>query len=1109
MPLTRIKQTAIGDDGVTTQKLDDTTGGFTLPGTQFVKIPVGTTAQRPGTAAGGQLRFNTTIGVLEQYNTNTNAWAAIDSPPIVTTVVVAGGATATDPAGGETITVNGSNFQTGVTVTVGGTAASSVTLVSQSQVTFTAPAKTAGDYDIVIANTNGLTATVTSGLSYNGTPAFTTAAGSLGSFESGIPIPTVTIVAAEPDGGTVARSVTTGALPAGLSLASNGQITGTPTAVSSSTTSTFTVTATDDESQTNTRQFSIVALRPVNAYNIPYSVEFNGTNEYLQKVGWPTSSDTSKTTFSAWVKKTNISNEGVQGIIFGTATAANSFNRIGITINNEFEVRARNSSGVDTLEFTSQKALEDTNAWYHLFVSVDFSQSGTNKVVYYINGRQYTDWDSSVLAHTANGWHHYNWFSGSNATMRIGRHNTNSSNTAYSGFQLAELQMIDGQIKQYTDFGEFYNGVWVPKDYTGTYGNCGFHLNFADTSDTGKDVSGNGNHFTSHNIASNNHLLDSPTNSFPHFDNHPSETSRTSIVGTQRQWKVNDTTTKYINIPLPTSGKWYWEWKVNGDNWGQYVQNTTTNRGAVGSNTHTLYAFYSSASGNTPNSTEVSNTFSGASDGDIMANRWDGDTGTMEIYQNNSKVAEYNAFTIGGPYYIGYDRRTSSSTGQIHSVNFGQDPSFNGNESTPGTQADANGFGLFKYAVPSGHLSLCSRNLNDTLPVVNDVRPEDFFENHLYSGNGATNSQTIGFRPDFVWIKRRDGNNNHRLYDSLNYAGPHTPGAAGGKYLLGNGNGSLATATTNNLTSFDANGFTVHGTGQDTNANTEPFIAWCWKAGGEPTATNSAGAGNAPTSNSVMIDGVSSTAALAGTNPAKKISANTKSGFSIVKYTGTQSDATVAHGLTKKPVIIFIKMLTGTNHWTVFHEDVVTRNNDELRLNDTGVYLSNTNSGHRWNIATMSNTVIGIQGAGSYSGLTNTSGEDYVAYCWHDVEGYSSMGTYVGNNNGGNGAYVNCGFKPAFVMVKSFTVGTSGYDWVVFDNNRIGTSQTTDTNQIGWNPINSSLKWNTNDPENSTHSVEFYSTGFKHHSSAAGTNSSQRYIYMAFAENPQKYARGR
>ena len=41
MPLTRIKNTAIGDDGVTTRKLDDTSGGFTMPGQQFMKVPVG------------------------------------------------------------------------------------------------------------------------------------------------------------------------------------------------------------------------------------------------------------------------------------------------------------------------------------------------------------------------------------------------------------------------------------------------------------------------------------------------------------------------------------------------------------------------------------------------------------------------------------------------------------------------------------------------------------------------------------------------------------------------------------------------------------------------------------------------------------------------------------------------------------------------------------------------------------------------------------------------------------------------------------------------------------------------------------------------------------
>ena len=1115
MPLTRIKNTAIGDDGVTTRKLDDTTGGFTMPGQQFMKVPVGTTAQRPSNPAGGHLRFNTTLGTLEQYSTNANNWVAIDSPPIINSLSYSGSNTATDPAGGETITLSGSNYQAGFTVTVGGTAAASTTFVDSTTVRFTTPAKTAGDYDVVFTNSNGLAATLTGGISYNGAPAFSTAAGSLGSVESGLPISTITIVAAEPDGGTVAYSITQNALPTGLSLAgANGQITGTPTAVASTTTSNFTVTATDDENQTNSRQFSLQVLRPVNAYNIPNSLEFNGSSHYLEKNGFPTATDSTRATFSAWVKKTDRADEATMAYIFGCNTGASSFNRIGLSTLSYLDIRTRNSSGTDTLELTSNKPFEDTNGWYHLVVAYNWSASGTAKVTAYVNGVVYDNWQSGVLVTTGTGFTHYEWFNGSNAKMRIGRHNTNSSNSYYSKMTVAEVQMVDGQTLNATDFGEFYNGVWVPKQYSGTYGNCGFYLDFADSSDLGKDVSGNGNHFTASGLQAQHQLEDTPTNSFPHFDMMPSElgsTGRSNITGRSRIFAIADTTTKMVNTTLPTTGKWYWEWKIQSDNYAHYVVNDTTNRGAV-SGTNTVYTFYPSAGTTNVNCTEVSydaTSINASTNGDIFANRWDGDTGTMEIYRNNTKVAEFNAFTIPGPYYIGFDRRSSSGTGVTHVINFGQDGTFNGRESPAGTNADANGFGAFKYAVPSGHLSMCSRNLPDPLSVVDDVRPEDFFENHLYTGNSSTNARTVGFRPDFVWIKRRDANNNHRLYDSLNYGGPHTPGVAGGNYLLSVNDGALATPTANNLTSFDTNGFTVHGTGSDTNLNGEPYIAWCWKAGGEPTASNSAGAGNVPTSGSVMIDGVASTAALAGTTAATKLSANTKSGFSIIRYTGTQSDATIAHGLTKKPVMIFVKNLTDQAHWTVFHEDVVTRNNDDMRLNQTSVFLSNTNSGHRWNVAAMSNSVIGVQGSGAYSSLTNQSGKEYVAYCWHDVDGYCSIGKYVGNNNGSNGAYVNCGFKPAFVMVKSYTNGGSGYDWVVFDNNRIGSSQTTSTQQIGWNNVDSTLQWNQIAGEVTTHSCQFLSTGFKHESSSAGTNSSQSYIYMAFAENPQKYARGR
>ena len=90
---------------------------------QYVRVPHGTTAQRPSNPVAGYMRFNTTLGTLEQWNTNTNNWDAIDSPPIISSLSYSGSNTATDPAGGETITLTGSNFKTGFSLTIGGTTA--------------------------------------------------------------------------------------------------------------------------------------------------------------------------------------------------------------------------------------------------------------------------------------------------------------------------------------------------------------------------------------------------------------------------------------------------------------------------------------------------------------------------------------------------------------------------------------------------------------------------------------------------------------------------------------------------------------------------------------------------------------------------------------------------------------------------------------------------------------------------------------------------------------------------------------------------------------------------------------------------------------------------
>ena len=61
-------------------------------------------------------------------------------------------------------------------------------------------------------------------------------------------------------------------------------------------------------------------------------------------------------------------------------------------------------------------------------------------------------------------------------------------------------------------------------------------------------------------------------------------------------------------------------------------------------------------------------------------------------------------------------------------VNFGQDSTFVGQE-TAGTNADANGYGAFQVAPPTGYLALCSANLPEpTIGPNSTTQANDHFE---------------------------------------------------------------------------------------------------------------------------------------------------------------------------------------------------------------------------------------------------------------------------------------------------------------------------------------------------------------------------------------------
>ena len=315
--------------------------------------------------------------VLQSSGDGDMEWVASITPPTVASLSYPGSATAADPAGGQTVTITGTGFASGATVTVGGTAAPAVSFVSATTLTITTPAKAAGDYDVVVTNTDTGSATFINGISYNGIPAWTTAAGSLGAFASAETISTITLAATEPDGGTITFNITNGALPTGLSL-TGANIDGTTSLETAETLYTFTVTATDNENQTTPRVFTITVEKEFKSYEnftintytgngstqniegkIGTAAVFNGSSS---EIVVPTVSNIKS--YSFWIKAVDIgSNYGKR--IFGLDSSSYT---------DCVTYTGNTSSKVGVVDGAGNTFYSDTvsdNNWHHIAITTD------------------------------------------------------------------------------------------------------------------------------------------------------------------------------------------------------------------------------------------------------------------------------------------------------------------------------------------------------------------------------------------------------------------------------------------------------------------------------------------------------------------------------------------------------------------------------------------------------------------------------------------------------------------------------------------------------------------------------------------------------------------
>jgi hypothetical protein len=449
-------------------------------------------------------------------------------------------------------------------------------------------------------------------------------------------------------------------------------------------------------------------------YDVANSLRFNDdSQDFLNRtLGTPTNNK--KWTYSAWLKKSS------QTDMIMFSCGANNNDRGLIYFNNTGDLNIYGAtSGSGTYFLATNRLFRDNSAWYHIVISYDSTQAtSTNRIKIYVNGIQ----ETSLSQTTYPAENHNSYF---NSAIRhdISGRMPISSDYLYNGY-MSEVVFIDGSQLDPTSFGEFDSDsptIWKPKDVSGlTFGNNGFYLDFENSGSLGADVSGNGNNFTVNNLTSVDQSTDTCTNNFATMNPLSAGVGDTNRIPTFAEGNLKFTASsstfcQAISTFGVDQGKWYYEvkvvssthldklrvglWNIDKNVSSGEIQDVSSANSGV---------FYMNKDGGEMrlNATSTTNDYGTFAQNDIIGVTNDIDNRTISIYKNGSVIV--NAYDYSGgiasgtvltPAFMGH-------TNTSFEINFGS-PSF----SISSGNSDANGYGNFEYAVPSGYYALNSKNL--------------------------------------------------------------------------------------------------------------------------------------------------------------------------------------------------------------------------------------------------------------------------------------------------------------------------------------------------------------------------------------------------------------
>ena len=469
------------------------------------------------------------------------------------------------------------------------------------------------------------------------------------------------------------------------------------------------------------------------------AIWLNGTDEYLTDTP-PSPSSQRIGSLSFWVKRSRL---GAYQTILQQDWTGSGNEAILCRFNNDdtFLFRMEDNSGSYLIDRSTTALYRDPIAWYHFHITWDTNQASSMACSITVNGKVVTAFNSpsnpSSAADTG--------FPNTGKVLAIGRHQA-GTNYYYDGY-FSEFIFLDNVATTASSFGEENSdGVWIPKNTsTGlTYNNAGFRLDFADSSDLGKDVSGNGLDFAANNMAAANSTNDRPADSDSvgnYCTMNPLSTASQLLPLQEGNLVIpatgdGSTRCSFSTMSFPKTGTWGVKMTdINGSIATGHTTGITSSKATTGTSLYNSAGYnmvtYNDGTVMVNGSSAATGKASNTGSGDTTEFIVDMDAGEVEIFVNGSSQGTY---TIPSGY-------------EDEEMVVG----FNSGSNTENVRWDFGQNGYDPDSTVSGAKTLSTVNF----PAPTVTKPSDNFLPILFEGNGTgqrvgnfipfTDSQTVNY----------------------------------------------------------------------------------------------------------------------------------------------------------------------------------------------------------------------------------------------------------------------------------------------------------------------------------------------------------------------------